>query len=198
MSEYKSVNKYLKKKKVDYKPNFFIRLLSKLLVCIVIFLGVMVVLKVDKNSNQVIYKYLYDNNINFAFLNNLYQKYLGDILPFQKITKKDVSIVFNEELKYSDSSVYKDGVCLKVEDSYLVPLLESGIVVFSGEKEGYGKTVIIEQVDGVSVWYSNIDNLNVKLYDYVNKGEFLGEAKGKLYLVFQKDGKYLDYKEYLK
>lgn len=198
MSEYKSVNKYLKKKKGDERPNFFVRLLSRVLVCIVMFLGVMVVLKVDKNSNQVIYKYLYDNNINFAFLNNLYQKYLGDILPFQKITKKDVSSVFNEELKYSDSSIYKDGVCLKVEDSYLVPLLESGIVVFSGEKEGYGKTVIVEQVDGVSVWYSNIDNLNVKLYDYVNKGEFLGEAKGKLYLVFQKDGKYLDYKEYLK
>jgi len=198
VSEYKSVNKYLKKNNNQKKPRFLVRLLSKVLVCTVILLGILITLKIDKNSNQVIYKFLYEHNINFATINNIYQKYLGDILPFQNITKKDVSQVFDEKLKYQEANIYKDGVELTVEDSYLVPILESGIVVFKGEKEGYGKTVIIEQIDGTSVWYSNIDNINVKLYDYVNKGEFLAEAKKKLYLVFQKDGKYLDYKNYLK
>ena len=38
----------------------------------------------------------------------------------------------------------------------------------------------------------------MKLYDYVEKGKLLGETKdNNLYLVYQKDGQYLDYKEYI-
>ena len=80
----------------------------------------------------------------------------------------------------------------------MVPTLESGIVVFIGEKEGYGSTVIIEQVDGIDVWYSNIKANNIKMYDYIEKGSLIGEVKGKkLYMVFQKDGAFLDYKKYI-
>ena len=43
---------------------------------------------------------------------------------------------------------------------------------------------------------SNIDLLNYKLYDYVEKGELIGETINKnLILQFQKNGEYLDYKE---
>ena len=87
---------------------------------------------------------------------------------------------------------------LTVDENYMVPVLESGIVIFLGEKEGYGNTVVIEQVDGVDVYYSNISTDNVKLYDYVEKGTLLGEAENKkLYLVFQKDGTFLNYKDYI-
>ena len=58
----------------------------------------------------------------------------------------------------------------------------------------------MQQVDGVDVWYSNINvnTENVKLYNYVEEGSLLGEAKGDyVYLVFQKEGKFLDYKEYI-
>lgn len=51
----------------------------------------------------------------------------------------------------------------------MVPTLESGIVVYIGEKEDYGTTVIIDQIDGVEVYYSNITVENLKLYDYVEK-----------------------------
>ena len=73
------------------------------------------------------------------------------------------------------------------------------MVTFVGEKENYGNTIIIEQVDGVSLWYSNIDKENVKLYDYVEKGSLLGEVKGNtLYLVYKKDDNVLNYEDYLK
>ena len=143
-------------------------------------------------------KYLYENNINFATINNWYQEHFGDILPFQNIVKDNTKLVFNENLVYEDASVYKDGVKLKVDSNYLVPIIESGIVVFIGEKDDYGKTVIIEQVDGVNVWYGNIDNINVSLYDYVSKGELLAEANNSFYMVFQKKGKYIKYQDYLK
>ena len=61
-----------------------------------------------------------------------------------------------------------DGNKFIVEKQYLMPILQSGMVVFVGEKEGYGNTIIVQQVDGVDVWYSNITS-NVKLYDYIEK-----------------------------
>ena len=41
-------------------------------------------------------------------------------------------------------------------------------------------------------------NINVSLYDYVSKGEFLAEASKSFYMVFQKNGKFLKYQDYLK
>ena len=91
-----------------------------------------------------------------------------------------------------------DGVKLMVDTHYLIPCLKEGLVIFIGEKEGYGYTVIVDQLDGVNVWYSNIDELAVSLYDYVDKGQLIGNCKGDyFYLVFKKDGKVLNYEEYI-
>ena len=122
------------------------------------------------------------------------------LTPFKdiKIFKEETKTTFEEKLKFSESNKYLDGVKLIVEQNYLVPIQESGLVVFTGEKEGYGNIVIIQQIDGVDMWYGNLGNVNVKLYDYVEKGTLLGEVKDtNLYLVCQKDGKDVDYKEYI-
>ena len=55
----------------------------------------------------------------------------------------------------------------------------------------------VKQSDGIDVWYSNIGNIGVQLYDYVSKGTLVGECNDSLYLVFKKDGNVLDYKEYI-
>lgn len=193
--EYKSISKYLNKNK--RKKNSF-NFLTKFLICILVFLSLLVFLKYDKNNKGIVYKYLYEKNITFSGINSWYKKHFGDITPFQDLVKENTKLVFNDSLVYKDVSVYKDGVKLKVDDNYLVPIIESGIVVFVGNKDDYGKTVIIEQTDGVVVWYGNVDNINVSLYDYVSKGEFLGEANGSFYMVFQKNGKYIKYEDYLK
>lgn len=200
MNEYKSVAKLLgkQKEKTGFKK-FLSKLLIRLLICIVLLLIVLIILKIDKNSNQVIHQYLYEHNINFAGINKLYKKYFGDILPLESIAKDPDKQVFNEKITYEEASIYKNGVKLTTDKNYLVPILESGVVVFIGEKEDFKKTVIIQQVDGINVWYGDLTNLNVDLYDYVSKGEFLGETvNDNLYLLFEKDGKYLDYKDYLK
>ena len=42
-----------------------------------------------------------------------------------------------------------------------------------------------------------MSNTSVKLYDYVEKGTLLGEVSNNtLYLVYEKDGKFLDMEEY--
>jgi len=106
--------------------------------------------------------------------------------------------VFNEKLDYLNESVYYDGVRLEVINNYLVPVIKEGMVVYVGEKENYGNVVIVEGVDGVSIWYGNMNRVAVELYDYVNMGDYLGETlDNNLYLVYSKDNKFLDYREYL-
>ena len=41
--------------------------------------------------------------------------------------------------------MYKDGVKLETDEGYLIPALESGIVVYMGDKEDYGYTVIMNK-----------------------------------------------------
>ena len=65
--------------------------------------------------------------------------------------------MFNEQLVFHDQEKYLDGVKLTVDKGYLVPVLDSGIVVFIGDKEKYGPTIIIQQVNGVDVWYVGVD-----------------------------------------
>ena len=198
MYEYKSINKYLSKNKSKKRfSSFLYSVFIKLLICVLIVVSVLIVVKIDKKSSGKISSFLYDNNISFARINKWYNEHFGDILPLGSEAKDSVTPVFSESLEYENANIYKDGVSLSVSSSYLVPVLNDGIVVFFGEKEGYGLVVIIQQSDGVDVWYGNIENCNVKLYDYVSKGEFLGEVNSNLYLVFQKDGKYLDYKEFI-
>ena len=163
------------------------------MITILITITTLLVLKIKPDLKSSFYEYVFHKQISFVQINEFYEKYLKDVLPFQDLWK--VEPVFQEKLTYSSISKYKDGSCLTVSSSYLVPILEDGMVIYMGEKEDYGLTVIIEQANGMEVWYSNLKNYRVKLYDYVEKGTLLGEVDNKLYIVIKKDGKYLNYEE---
>lgn len=194
------------KRKLEYqhsKPepqhHYLAHFLMKFLVVVVLTLMTLISLKTDAHFKTNFYKYVYNTNYSFATVNNMYQKYFGSPIPFKNLVKTPIATVFDEKLTYQEASLYQDGAKLTVDKNYLVPILESGMVVFIGEKNGYGKTVIIQGVNGVDTWYGNMETVNVKLYDYVSKGTMLGEAKDTtLYLVFQKEGKVLNYKDYIK
>ena len=191
-----------KKKNIKKTPKskYLKSIIYKSLITIVLVLTVLIITKSSDKFKAIVKQNVFDKNFSFARVNDIYTKYLGSALPFKdvKIFKEETKTTFDEELKYTESSKYLDGVKLVVEKNYLVPIQESGLVVFSGEKEGYGNIVIIQQVNGVDMWYGNLENINVNLYDYVEKGNLLGETKDtNLFLVYQKDGKYIDYKEYI-
>lgn len=200
MEQYKSLSKLRSKNQKTKVPKFknsIKNFILKLLICTIIFMSTLIVIKAKPNLKSSIYKYVYEDNFSFAKINDLYQKYFGNVLPFDNIVP-DTELVFQENLKYSDISLYKDGAKLTVSDNYLVPTLESGIIVFVGEKENYGNTVIVQQINGIDVWYGNVNTSDIKLYDYVEKGSMLAETNGNyMYMVFQKEGKFLDYKEYI-
>lgn len=196
-------NEKLKKKNLNKKQpkkRYLKSMIYKSLITIILVLCILIITKSSDKFKAIIKQNVYDKNFSFAKVNDVYTKYLGSALPFKdiKIFKEETKTTFEEKLKFTEFNKYLNGVKLTVEQNYLVPIQESGLVVFTGEKEGYGNIVIIQQVDGVDMWYGNLGNVNVNLYDYVEKGTLLGEVKDKnLYLVYQKDGKYVDYKEYI-
>ena len=178
------------------KNNIWTIFFIKLLLSIIITLIILIFIKSSSNFKNNFYKEVFNTNISFVKLKEVYNKYLGNFDIFDKVVKEEA--VFNEKLIYESSEKYLDGVKLNVDSNYLVPINESGIVVFIGEKENYKNTIIIQRIDGIDEWYGNIENVNVKLYDYVSKGELLGEVNNYLYLVYKKDGNVLNYEEYIK
>ena len=189
---------YQIKKKQDKKANnklYFY--LFKFFAVIIIFVFASLLIRKNTNFKALILNKVYRNNISFAYIKNVYNKYIGNILPFQNVLKEKK--VFSEKLEYNSLSKYDNGIKLTLNDSYLVPIIKEGIVVFVGEKENYGNTVIVSQTDGINTWYGNLTNINVKLYDNVETNSILGEVKNnELLLLFERGGAYIDYKEVLK
>ncbi len=76
--------------------------------------------------------------------------------------------------------------------------LEGGIVVYIGSKDGLGNTLIIQGTDGTDYWYSNLENIGVNLYDYIEKDTLLGVTKDEyVILTFVKDGEYVNYEKFI-
>ncbi len=165
------------------------KFISKVFIITIITLFSLILIKSNKKVKRLVYNYVYSENISFSKIYSLYRKYLGSNAL---IDKKILTPVFNEQLVYSNKEKYKEGLKLSVEDEYLVPNLDTGLVIFIGKKEGYGNVVIVEGLDGVNIWYGNLSNVNVKLYDYIDKGSLIGNCNNNLYLVYKKDGKIID------
>lgn len=188
----------MKEKREEKLIKYLRSLILRCLSVIVIFLILAIISKSSTTYKDLIVTNIYEKNISFTKIKNLYTKYLGGIVPLEKVTES-ITPVFNESLEYTNASIYKDGVKLEVTNNYLVPIISEGMVTYIGEKENYGNVVIIEGLDGINIWYGNINKISVKLYDYVNSGSYLGETDNNyLYLVYTKDNQFLNYEDYLK
>lgn len=174
-------------------------LIIKFLVCIILFLSLGIICKSNVEYKNYIQKKIYQEHFDFFQVKFFYDKYLGGIFPIENISNNAVVSVFSEDLVYQSFDSYKDGVMLDVDYKYLVPVIEKGLVVYVGEKDDYGNVVIIEGENGIDIWYGNLCNIMVKIYDSVSGGSYLGEScDNKIYVVYTKKNEFLDYKDYLK
>ena len=179
--------------KFKYIYNFIIRFMLVIIITFLCLIG----FKKDSSFKSLFYNNVLNNNFSFVSVNNYYKKIFGSPIPFSDFFLKKESSVFNEKLNYNSLSSFLDGVILDVDYNYLVPSISNGMVIFIGDKDDYKNSIIVLQDDGVEVWYSNL-NSNVLLYDYVEKGDFIGSCiDDKLYLNFKKNGISLDYNDYI-
>ena len=189
MSDIENIRNRIKGKPQHKKHSF----INKFLSLIVITLITLILLKSNPTLKDKFYKYVFNDHISFQKINTWYKKHFGDVVP--KI-KENTKSVFNETLSYKSKEKYLDGVKLEVDSNYLVPALNSGMVIYIGEKDNYGSTIVIEQTNGIEVSYSNIKT-NLKMYDYVDKGTNIGECDKQLILTFKKGDNILNYEDYI-
>jgi len=69
-----------------------------------------------------------------------------------------------------------DGIDLKATMNTDVVAAETGTVIYSGQRGGYGNTVIIDHGDGTSTLYAHNSTLDVNVGDEVKKGQVIAKA----------------------
>ncbi len=192
LKKFKSKNKVSKE-----RSKYLDGLLTRILIGIILILGSMIFINYKDKNKELYQKYIFTDSLAFHKFNKIYDKYMGKFVDESKTIPED-KVVFSETLSYKGIDKYLDGYKLEVGTSYLVPTLQSGIVVFNGDKDDYGKTLIIQGVDGVDIWYCGVDIHEISLYDYIESGSLLGEsASDKITIVVVKDGEFLDFEKYL-
>lgn len=98
-------------------------------------------------------------------------------------------------------SFVKDGqgVLIKTSNSTSVDTIKEGVVIYAGEKETHGKTVIVQHPDKSESWYARLQEINVSLYEEIKKGTKVGRVspsaepdKGEFYFALKANGKFID------
>ena len=164
------------------------KFLTKIMIVMIIVLSSLIYTSLSEKNLNKFKKYVFEDTFSFAKFKKMYQNLKGikpsNVMPVSK----------NIELSSYDR--YLDCMVFNVDNNYPVKVLNSGIVIFIGQKESYGNTVIIQGSNGFDIWYGSLENINVKMYDYVKEQTILGEAHNKLYMLITKDGKFYSYEEY--
>lgn len=200
MEEYHLLKKYKNKNKLVNESSslkkVILGFINQILICVVLFLVALILTK-NTSFKDKLYEFIYSYNFSFLEIEEFFKKHFGSIIPSIS-EEKDTQIVSSEKLEYKKLTEIENGVLLEVDKGQVITSLESGLVVFNGEKENYGKVLILEQVDGVEAWYIGITLDEFNLYDYIEKGTIIGESSNtEIKLLFKKNKEGADYKTYL-
>ena len=91
------------------------------------------------------------------------------------------------------------GVTVQTSRHTSVEAVKDGLVVFIGKKKNIGETVIIQHKDGAESWYGRLTGVNVKVYDFVKKGQKVAtvsanknQKHGSFYFALQQNEKFID------
>ena len=169
--------------------------LSKILLAIIFILLCLIANNYSNKFANYYNKYFQNNNFKFNKGLKLYQKVIGKPIFLKEEGLSSQVVDLDNHYQIKD---YLEGKQLEYEKNGLVNAFNSGIVVFIGNKDNYGNTVIIQGIDGVDIWYGNITDLSINLYDYVEKNKIIGKPINELiYLKIEKDGNNLNITDYL-
>ena len=186
---------YTKKDELPRNLKYIKGLISRTLITIIFVLGSIIFTNISDENKALYQKYVLEDSLEFTKINELYQSLFGSV----DIASKDnnAEVVFGN-ITYTNIEPFKNGAKLTVGMNEIVNAITSGIVVFIGEKDDLGNTIIIQGNDGVDIWYSNITDTDIKVYDYVEAGNILGTSNSDdIYITISKDGEFMSYEEYM-
>lgn len=150
-----------------------------------------------------------ENEFQFAYVSNWYEKQFGKPLAFLPFTNSEgENKEDKEETQYAmpasgkileEFSVNGQRIAIETSKEASVDAMSEGLVSFVGTKDGFGKTVIIQHPDKSESWYGNLAVVDVSPYDFVKKGDIVGKAsdnkegdKGEFYFAIKKGDDFID------
>ena len=189
-------NSYHKGEELPKNLKYIKGLISRCLLAIIFVLGSIIFTNISDSNKQLYQKYVLEDSLEFMKINELYQTVFGSVDVTKQNNDSDSEVVMGN-IHYTNIEPFKNGSKLTVGINEVVSVITSGIVVFIGEKDGLGNTIIIQGNDGVDIWYSNITDTDIKVYDYVESGSILGTSNSDdITITICRDGEYLNYEEY--
>ena len=184
------------KENLPFKLKYAKNLISRVLITVIFVLGSIIFTNISEDNKALYQKYVLEDSLEFTKINELYQSVFGDVDIAKKDNNTDSEVVFGD-VSYTNIEPFKNGVKLTVGMNEAISVITSGIVVFIGEKDDLGNTVIIQGNDGVDIWYSNITDTDISVYDYIEAGSILGSSNSEdIYLTINKDCEFINYEEY--
>lgn len=137
-----------------------------------------------------------------------YETTLGQPLPFTADSWKSEDESLNETTEMAlpavgrileDFKTNGQGILVETGAAEGVKAIKEGTVIFTGVKEGLGKTVIVQHADDSESWYGHLESLAVQPYERVKAGSTLAEAKAgdnttgrQFYLAVKREGVFID------
>jgi stage IV sporulation protein FA len=152
-----------------------------------------------------------ENDFKFATVSKWYEDKFGKplaLLPFTDKSKGGTKTVVQKEYDVPVSGKILEnfekngqGIMIETGKGASVKAIKDGTVLFAGVKDGLGKTVIIQHPDKTEAWYGNLADINVNLYEKVEKAKIVGTVsdstsdattKGKYYFAIKKGDHFID------
>lgn len=179
------------------KKRYISNLITRILLTIVFVLFILIMNKYNKSLSAEFKNNLFNKSLNFIKVNDLSQKLLGKDVFYYQGNNESIEVLSNN-FDANIKEKFYDSEKMIVSNDLPIGSISSGVVVYIGNKENYGNTIIIQGIDGFNIWYGNIKDVNVSLYDYVEEHNLIGSADGDfIYLLIEKDNKYYTYDEYI-
>ncbi|PES80993.1 peptidase M23 [Bacillus cereus] len=183
--------------------------LFKVLLSVILVLSVAILFKNAPSSfdgTRAVTEKVMQEEFQFATISKWYEKQFGKPLVFfspnekkeKAIQQKDYAIPASGKVMQGFQQ-NGQGVFVQTATNATVESVNEGVVVFAGKKEELGNTVQIQHADGTESWYGNLNDMSVKLYDYVSKKQKIGTVNsdennknGKFYFAMKKNEKFID------
>ncbi|WP_445490138.1 peptidoglycan DD-metalloendopeptidase family protein [Niallia sp. 03133] len=188
--------------------------LLKILGAAILFLTVAIITKQHSETFAPAEKVIRESmnqEFNFAGVSKWYEQQFGKPLAFLPTDKTDQTNT-NEDNQLQHYALSASGkiledfndngqrVAIETGSDTTVQAMNEGTVVFAGEKEGFGNTVIIQHSDKSESWYGNLKEMDVKVYSVLKKGDKVGVASsyehndslGLFYFAIKKDNEFIN------
>jgi stage IV sporulation protein FA len=190
------------------KESFFF----KILLSLCLFLVIAVMFKHPSARLDTARNFVKDNmshEFEFASISTWYENAFGKPIAFLPTEQGTETVDSGEGYAMPASGKIAEtfeangeGIILETGKGSKVEAINEGVVIFAGEKEGIGKTVVIQHANKTESWYGQLEKIDVKLYDLVKKGNVVGQvtlsedgSKGRFYLAIKENDAFVDPKK---